>query len=50
MKKENIYEVVWINSKDNTVCIKNIKAKIEIVKQLNDIRFLGFNKLHATIK
>ena len=50
MKKESIYEVVWINSKDNTVRVKNIKTKIETVASIDDVKFLGFNKLHAILK
>jgi len=50
MEREEIYEVVWINSKNNTVCIKNLKKNYEIVKSIDLITFLGFNKLYATLK
>jgi len=48
--REAIFEVVWINSKDNTVCVKNLKTKTETVASIDDVRFLGFNKLHAILK
>jgi len=50
MNRKDILEVVWINSKDNTVCVKNIKTKTETVASIDDVKFLGFNKLHAILK
>lgn len=47
-QKEKIYTVEWIDYENATVCISKGRESVEL--SIDDVEFIGFNKLWAVIK